>query len=198
MAVAAPTLGDDNVAMEYLAPNYCPRCGTAIAAPAGDDRPTCADCGYVAYADPKVATGVLVSRPLDSAGEAPSNSKNQNQPNDLELLLVRRNHEPALGRWAFPSGYVDAGEVVEAAAIREVFEETGVTVALDQLIGVYSEAGNIVVFVAYAGHLVSGEAAAGDEAFEVGWFSPDALPALAFPHDDQIVADWRLSFGRTQ
>lgn len=180
--------------MEYVAPNYCPRCGASIAASTEDARPTCADCGYVAYADPKVATGVLVSRPRDQATEAPGGSTSAYRPDDLELLLVRRNHEPALGRWAFPSGYVDAGEVVEAAAVREVFEETGVTIALDRLVGVYSEAGNMVVFVAYAGHLVSGEAVAGNEAFEVGWFGPDALPELAFPHDDQIVAEWRAMF----
>jgi ADP-ribose pyrophosphatase YjhB (NUDIX family) len=180
--------------MEYTPPNYCPRCGTAIAAAAEDQRPACARCGYVAYADPKVATGVLVSRPRDAAIAGGRNSTGPQRPDDLELLLVRRNHAPALGRWAFPSGYVDAGEVVEVAAVREVFEETGVTIALDRLVGVYSEAGNMVVFVAYAGHLISGEAVAGDEAFEVGWFAPDALPELAFPHDDQIVADWRATF----
>lgn len=194
MEVAAPTLPGDTVAMEYIAPKHCPRCGTAIPNAAGDDRPTCPACGYVAYADPKVATGVLVSRTRDGDESANSERPRESGPPGLELLLVRRNHEPALGRWAFPSGYVDAGEVVEAGAVREVFEETGVTIALDRLVGVYSEAGNMVVFIAYAGHLVSGEAAAGDEAFEVGWFSPDALPELAFPHDDQIVADWHATF----
>lgn len=176
--------------MEYVAPRFCPRCGAAIAPPAEGDRPTCTACGHVAYADPKVATGVLVSRPLQNDDPKTPTAASLQGRGPKDLLLVRRNHEPALGKWAFPSGYVDAGEVVEGAAIREVFEETGVTIALDRLIGVYSDAGNIVVFVAYAGHLVSGEAVAGDEAFEVGWFASDALPDLAFPHDDQIVADW--------
>src|SRR3546814_19295973 len=49
-------------------------------------------------------------------------------------LLVRRNHEQALGRWAFPSGYVDAGEVLQAAAAREVLEETDVHVRVDRLL----------------------------------------------------------------
>ncbi len=163
-------------------------------APSEGDRPTCPACDYVAYPDPKVATGVLISRPRSAEPGDPTSGA----IDDLELLLVRRNHEPALGRWAFPSGFVDAGEVVEAAAIREVFEETGVTIALDRLVGVYSEPGNMVVFVAYAGHVVSGEAVAGDEAFELGWFGLDTLPELAFPHDDQIVAEWRgmLDAGR--
>ena len=168
---------------------FCPRCGTAIPAPGEGARPTCPACDYVVYADPKVATGVLVSRAA-RAGAASEHG------GALELLLVRRNHEPALGRWAFPSGFVDAGEVVEDAARREVVEEAGVEVAIDGLIGVYSEAGNPVVFVAYAGSVVSGEATAGDEAFEVGWFGIDALPDLAFPHDGRIVADWQQAFAR--
>ena len=163
--------------MESVAPRFCPRCGTAMGEPSEGKQPSCLRCEFVWYRDPKVATGVLVSRPA-AEGDGP------------ELLLVRRNHAPALGRWAFPSGFVDAGEVVEDAAIREVFEETGVEVRLDGLIGVYSEPGNVVIFVAYAGTHVAGKAAAGDEAFEVGWFRWDALPELAFPHDAQIVAEW--------
>jgi ADP-ribose pyrophosphatase YjhB (NUDIX family) len=173
------------------ASEFCPRCGAAIAKPAEGDRPTCAACGHVVYADPKVATGVLVSR-RSRVGAASEDGLEDGDA--LELLLVRRNHEPALGRWAFPSGFVDAGEVVEEAARREVREEAGLEVAIDGLIGVYSEAGNPVVFVAYAGSVVSGEAVAGDEAFEVGWFSAGDLPDLAFPHDGRIVADWRRAF----
>lgn len=153
---------------------FCPRCGAAL-----EDR----DCpldGYHWYADPKVAVGVVLSEraPGLTAGEA-------------RLLLVRRNHEPALGAWAFPSGYVDAGEVLEEAAAREVVEETGVEVAIDALLGAWSEAGSPVVFLAYAGHLTGGTPAPGPEASEVAWFAVDALPPLAFPHDDEVVARWR-------
>jgi ADP-ribose pyrophosphatase YjhB (NUDIX family) len=169
--------------METVA-SFCPRCGTAMPSPNEGAHPTCPSCDYVAYADPKVATGVIVSRPAsDPPADAPETP--------AKALLVRRNHEPALGKWAFPSGFVDAGEVVEDAARREVLEETGVHVAIDGLIGVYSEPGNPVVFIAYAGHVERGEATAGDEAFEVGWFDVDALPELAFPHDQQIIEDWR-------
>ncbi len=178
--------------MESLPPRFCPRCGAAIPAPPEGERPTCPRGDYVWYGDPKVAAGVLVSRPR--ANLENGSSADTAGPAARELLLVRRNHEPALGRWAFPSGFVDAGEVVEQAAAREVFEETGVEVRIDGLVGVYSEAGNAVVFIAYAGTLVAGEANPGDEAFEVGWFAPDALPELAFPHDDQIVAGWRQTF----
>ena len=151
---------------------FCPRCGAALSAPAPGERPACPTGHYTWYADPKVATGVVVER-------------------DGGILLVRRNHEPAMGRWAFPSGFVDAGEVVEDAAVREVIEETGVTVRLDGLLGVYSEPGNQVVFVAFAGTPIAGEPAPGDEAFEVGYFPVDALPDLPFPHDARVLDAWR-------
>src|SRR5690606_19674720 len=131
--------------------------------------------GYRWYPDPKVAVGVLVTDPrAGAAGEG-------------KLLLVRRNHEPALGAWAFPSGYVDAGEVLEEAAAREVREEATVEVAIDGLLGAWSEAGTPVIFIAYAGRLVSGTPSPGEEASEVGWFAPEALPPLAFEHDDEVV-----------
>lgn len=139
-------------------------------------RPACARGHYMWFPDPKVAVGVVVER-------------------EGRILLVRRNHEPALGRWAFPSGFVDAGEVVEEAAVREVLEETGVAVRLDRLLGVYSEPGHPVVFIAYAGTAVGGAARAGDEAFEVRYFDPEALPALPFPHDERVMAAWRAREG---
>ncbi|MDA0271621.1 MAG: NUDIX hydrolase [Chloroflexi bacterium] len=155
---------------------FCPRCGAPTEVRL--ERPVCtaSGCSFTWYPDPKVAVGVLAER-------------------GGLLLLVRRNHEPAYGRWAFPSGYVDAGEVVEDAALREVREETGVTVRLDRLLGVYSQPGSAVVFIAYAGTITDGEPVAGDEALEVGMFAPDALPPLPFPHDDAVVDAWRSGAG---
>lgn len=151
---------------------YCPVCGTALTVGAGPGgRPACPNCGFVRYDNPKVATGVVAEL-------------------DGQILLVRRNHEPMLGRWSFPSGFVDAGEVVPEAAVREVREEAGVEVRIDRLLGVYSHPGDSVVFIAYSGTVVAGTPAAGDEAFEVGLFPPEALPELAFRHDDAIVTAW--------
>ena len=108
---------------------------------------------------------------------------------------MRRNHEPMYGRWSFPSGYVDRGEAVEDAARREVLEETAVEVAIDRLLGVYSAAGDAVVFIAYGGHSTGGVPAAGPEAIEVGLFPPHELPELAFAHDPAIVDAWRRATG---
>lgn len=114
---------------------------------------------------------------------------------DGRILLTRRGHEPMYGRWSFPSGFVDAGEVVESAAVREVEEETGAIVETTHLLGVYSTAGDPVIFVAYAAVVTGGTLRAGEESLEVGYFAPDALPELAFPHDPAIIAEWRRTRG---
>lgn len=155
---------------------YCVHCGLHLEMrPAfGRERPVCPGCGHVHFDDPKVAAGVL----------AEDNGR---------ILLVRRGHDPMLGRWSFPSGYVDSGEVVEDAAIREVEEETGAIVTIERLLGVYSTRGEPVIFVAFAGAVTGGILRPGDEVLEARYFDPAALPDLAFPHDPAIVAAWRAT-----
>lgn len=152
---------------------YCPHCATPLEEREhnGTLRPTCPKCDFIYYRDPKVAVAVL-------AGV------------DGKVLLARRNHEPGMGLWTFPSGFVDVGEVVEEAAIRETQEETGVCVRLDQLMAVRSHPGNPVVLIVFAGTITGGEPAPGPEAMEVGLFPPDALPELAFPHDEGLIRAW--------
>ena len=152
---------------------YCPHCGTVVASREleGYMRPACPACSWIHYEDPKVAVAVLVGR-------------------DGRLLLNRRAIEPGLGSWSFPSGYVNRGERLEEAAAREVLEETGLEVEIGELLGVYSERGNPVVLVVYTAARFVGEPAAGPEVTEVGWFAPDDLPPLAFPHDHAIITRW--------
>lgn len=153
--------------------SFCLNCGSALSAAEafGRTRLVCPTCGHVHFDDPKVAVGVVVER-------------------HGEIVLGRRNHEPKLGCWSFPSGFVDAGEVLEEAAAREVEEETGLKVMIERLLGVFSTAGERTVFIAYAGRAIGGELEAGDECFEVRAFPPDQLPELAFPHDGAILAAW--------
>lgn len=106
------------------------------------------------------------------------------------VLIERRN--PPYG-WALPGGFVDVGERLEQAAVREAREETGLTVRLTALLGCYSDPrrdprGHTVsaVYVAEA----EGEAAACDDAKALAWHAPDDLPAsLAFDHA-LILADY--------
>ncbi len=158
--------------------NYCLHCGAALGTREvdGGPRPACHTCGWIHYEDPKVAVAVLIAR-------------------DERLLLNRRAIEPGLGAWSFPSGYVNRGERLEEAAAREVREETGLHVEVDALFGVYSYRGNPVVLIVYTADVVGGEPCAGPEVSELDWFAPDALPALAFPHDAGIIAYWASLWG---
>jgi ADP-ribose pyrophosphatase YjhB (NUDIX family) len=154
---------------------YCLQCGTALVARFQEDRerPTCPACGYILYLDPKVAVAVVLG---DERG----------------VLLGERRIDPGSGRWSFPAGYVNRGEVLEEAAVREVQEELGVQVLLTGLVGVYSSRGDPVVLVVYAGQIVEGEPRAdGHEVSRVRRFALDSLPELAFPHDRQVLADWK-------
>ncbi len=153
---------------------YCPYCRSDLVprVVAGRPRPYCPQCARAFFSDPKVAVAVIVTR-------------------DEQVLLQQRAIEPGAGLWSFPSGFVERGEQLEDAARREVREETGIDVALGRLVGVYSQAGNPVVLVVYEGHPLSGTLVTSEESRAVRWFPLDALPPLAFPHDEQILADWR-------
>lgn len=131
----------------------------------------CVDCGRVIYSDPKVAVAAII-------------------PKDGGIVLLKRAIEPQMGKWSFPSGYVDRGEKLERALEREVLEECGLVVEVDWLVGVYSEEGQAVVLVVYHADVVSGEFVAGDETSEARVFAVDEMPELAFEHDDRIVSEW--------
>jgi 8-oxo-dGTP diphosphatase len=110
---------------------------------------------------------------------------------DGRIVLIERRNEP-LG-WALPGGFVDEDETVAAAAAREAREETGLTVTLEALLGLYSRPGRdprgatvSAVFVGHAG----GEAKAADDAKNLAFFDPSAPPEpLAFDHA-AILADY--------
>ncbi len=133
-------------------------------------RPVCRECGAVTYLDPKLAVAVVLQQ-------------------DGKVLLGKRGpNARAAGKWSFPAGFVERGEVIEAAAVREVQEETGYTIALGPLIALLSSEGETVVLVVYTGTIISGDEDPADDLTELGWFSPGALPELAFPHDLDIIA----------
>jgi len=106
---------------------------------------------------------------------------------DLQVLLVQRKHPPFAGRWAIPGGFVKADESLEAAARRELKEETGVQdVYLEQLYTFGDpkrDPRGRVVTVAYLALVPTPLAArAGDDASDVRWWSVYKLPTLAFDH----------------
>ncbi len=109
------------------------------------------------------------------------------------MLLIERAEPPFMGEWALPGGFVEEGEIVAAAAARELAEETGIEAEDLLLLGVYSAPGRDprgwTVSIAYVLEL-DGELAAkgGDDAAAARWFGADALPPLAFDHA-QIVSE---------
>ncbi len=112
-------------------------------------------------------------------------------PMEGGIVLVKRKNDPFQGQWALPGGFVDIGETVEDAAVREMKEETGLDVELARLVGVYSEPDRDPrghnVSVAFLANVVGGELAADTDASETEVLDPNSVE-LAFDHA-KVVAD---------
>ena len=107
------------------------------------------------------------------------------------IVLIKRDRPPFAGSYALPGGFVEVGETVEAATVREAREETGLAIDLLGLVGVYSNPARDP-----RGHVVSaaflargrGELLAGSDARSAQVFPLQSLPPLAFDHD-KIISD---------
>ena len=110
---------------------------------------------------------------------------------DEGIVLVRRAIDPGYGLWVFPGGYVDRGEEVRAAAIREAREECGLEIRLDRLIDVYSYAGAAPVIIVYAATAVGGDLCNDDECLEARVFTRQTIPwdELAFRSTKEALRD---------
>lgn len=108
---------------------------------------------------------------------------------DLKVLLIQRADKPFAGRWALPGGFVNMDETLDAAARRELKEETGLSCDYLEQLFTFGEPGRDprgrTITVAYyalirrAEHRIQG----GSDAKEAAWFSLHELPSLAFDHD---------------
>jgi ADP-ribose pyrophosphatase YjhB (NUDIX family) len=147
--------------------------------PEGDnrERAVCADCGYVAYENPKVVVGSVVLA-------------------DGCVLMCRRAIEPRKGFWTLPAGYMELGETLEEGAAREALEEAQAVITIEGILGIFSIAriGQVqVIFRAHfsdAGPPVFG---AGLESLDVRLFTPDEIPwdQIAFPSVRWALNAWR-------
>lgn len=162
--------------------SFCPMCGGDLELRSlkttEPERLVCGRCGFIFYLDPKVAVGTIIR-----------DERNH-------IVLVRRAIEPGYGKWVFPGGYVDRGEEVMVAAVREAREEVGLEVRLDQLINVYSYPGRAPVVIVYSATMVGGCLACDDEGLEARFFAPEEIPweELAFRSTHEALREF---LGRT-
>jgi 8-oxo-dGTP diphosphatase len=160
---------------------FCPLCGGKLnkknIKASEPDRLVCSQCSFVYYLDPKVAAGTVTLF-------------------ENRIVLVKRGISPGYGKWVIPGGFVDRGETLENAAIRETLEETNLKVRLTGLLNVYSYPGRAVVIVAYLAETVAGFPEACDETLEVGLFQYEEIPwdELAFPSTRDALKDYQKGF----
>jgi len=180
LAVACPDLRRVRPVQSTGVGHFCVNCGASLVTRVieGREVEACPNDSFILWHDPKVSTAVVVE-----AGGG--------------IVLGRRSIEPGYGLWCLPGGFVNDDEDPAVAAVRECLEEISAAVEVTGLIGVFhiakTDAPSLIV-IAYRGQLVdSARAAAGAEMFEVGTFSPDSLPPLAFPSHRAVVAEYLKS-----
>src|SRR5262245_53335250 len=183
IAISLTLPGSDDrsriAAMSDAADDYrfCPKCGGALDSKTLKEnepqRLVCRLCDFVFFLNPKVAAGTLFQI-------------------EEKLVLLKRAIEPGYGKWVFPGGFVDRGETVIEAAIRETREEAGVDVRVRELLDVFSYSGSPIVVVVYSADIVSGEPRAADESLELEAFAPEEIPweELAFPSTRDALREY--------
>ncbi|HET6462842.1 MAG TPA: NUDIX hydrolase [Candidatus Krumholzibacteria bacterium] len=160
---------------------FCPRCGspTELRTVDNHERAVCERCGHITYRNPVPAAGIILIE-------------------DGNILMVRRKFEPRAGLWTLPAGFLEYDEHVEACAVREAEEETGLRVELTRLFGAYMAMDDPrvqVVLLLYLARRIGGKLTPGDDASEAAFFALDATPeGIAFKAHEQALADVRRAF----
>jgi 8-oxo-dGTP diphosphatase len=162
---------------------FCPLCGgrleNRLLKASEPERLVCTGCGFVFYIDPKLAVLALV-------------------PYQGGLVMVRRAIEPGYGLWVVPGGFVDVGEKVEEAVVRETQEEAGLQVRVVRLLNVHSYRNSRTVVLSFITDYLSGEVAAGDEELEARVFSPKDIPwdEIAFRSTADAIKEYLQLVGQ--
>jgi ADP-ribose pyrophosphatase YjhB (NUDIX family) len=153
--------------------SFCVFCGEKLKTKqmVNNAQQICSPCNRIAYSDPKLVAGILLIE-------------------GNKVLLVQRDIEPGRGKWAIPCGYVNRGEEIEKAAIRELYEETGIEANVGALVGLYSKTDDPIALAIYTGIRGGGFLQAREETQNVGFWLLSELPDLAFTRDLQIINDW--------
>jgi ADP-ribose pyrophosphatase YjhB (NUDIX family) len=160
---------------------FCPRCRSKLGRMKIGDRehPACPACDWIYWINPVPVVETIVT------------------DNEGRILLIKRKLPPRIGDWALPGGHVDWGESAEAAAIREVHEETGLEIRLTRLLctmGLPSllNPEQCVLKSVFVGAIAGGKLQAGDDALEARFFAWENLPEnLATESTHEALRRWR-------
>lgn len=147
---------------------FCTQCAAPVESrvPDGDNRPrfVCTRCGSIHYQNPRLVVGCVPEH-------------------DGKILLCKRSIAPRYGFWTLPAGFMELGETLAAAALRETWEEALARVELGPMFALVDvvHAGQVHAF--FAATLPAPEFGAGDETLETRLFEPAEIPwdELAFP-----------------
>jgi ADP-ribose pyrophosphatase YjhB (NUDIX family) len=142
---------------------YCPECGTGLEArwisTEARERLVCRVCSAIRYENPRILVALMLT-----CGD--------------RLLLCRRRQQPSLGAWTPPSGFMERGETLERAAVRETFEEAGVQIDPETLVLYMVSSLPVIseVYVVFRAIVENDSCRAGSESLEVGYFSEQEVP----------------------
>jgi 8-oxo-dGTP diphosphatase len=167
-----------------MPPRYCPHCSHLLEERVafGRVRPVCDACGFVHWRDPKLGVSILVEE-------------------GQRVLLVRRAVEPDKGKWCLPCGFVDWDEEPEAAAARELCEETGLAITKLELLGAGhydDDARGPGINLTYRAQAGGGPLQPGDDAAEARFFAPGELPPaeeIPFHSHRLVLEEWLKGHG---
>ena len=127
-------------------------------------REYCPNCGFIHFRNPVPTAGAVAIK-------------------DGKVVMIKRGREPAKGKWAFPSGFIELGETPEVAALRELEEKSGVKGESLGLIDVYFEDSEVyrdILVIMYLVRVTGGRLTPGDDAADVRLFSVDEMPEFRF------------------
>ena len=160
---------------------FCPRCAGRLEGrvikEGEPERLVCGECGFVFYLGPKLVVGAIFE--LDGG-----------------IVLIQRSIEPGYGKWTFPGGFVERGEVAENAAEREALEEAGVEIEVTGIVGLYTYEDQVPAIAVFSARATGGEPAPLDETLDVKRSRRGELPwsEMAFPSTEQALKDYLRRF----
>lgn len=158
--------------------NFCSNCGSkvVIGRPPNDnvERPICLNCGKVHYHNPKIMVACAIHR-------------------DNQILWIKRTGPPMAGMWALPGGFVEANEILECAASRELFEETRIQIPPEDLVlaGVSSVPHLNQIYLVYRCEVRDQEPSISEESSDSRFFVDHSAPwtDMAFPTTAPFVKE---------